>query len=628
MGRGIAQVTAQGGIKAIMFDAAAGGAAKAKAAILDTLKGLVTKGRLTDADVAKTDANLGVAESLSDLKGCHVVVEAVFENLEVKQKLFGELEAVVAPDAILASNTSSIRIASIARALKHRERVCGMHYFNPVPLMKLVEVIRAADTAQWVVAAMTALGQRQTRVPVVVGDTPGFLVNLGGTAIGTEGLRIMQEGRASPAQVDAVMRDTCGFRMGPFELMDLTGIDVNFPARKIIYEGFFHDRRMTPSPYHESLYAAGRLGRKTGGGWYAYDAKGAKIDPGADHATSVAPAASVVVMDPHNTKLTGLLAGDGVRMLGADDGESPILVAPIGKDCTTTAIELDLDPKRTVAVDLTGDTGKRLTVMTAPNADRAVRDAAVALLAKSGTKVTRDQGLARLHRPAHVRHDRQSRLRDGDDRHRLGAGRRHRHDLRPQLPARAPGAGRLAGREGVPRDPGPDAGHHRRRPLSSEPVAAAAGTARAKCDPARLGSAAKGGTRVQLAMTKADLSDIYRDYIACLNKQDWPILGQFVHRGSSLQRRADRAIRLSRDAGGRFSCDSGPLFRHPSADFRTASCSEPSPLRLHAEWNPVWPPCKREKNSRLPKTYSMSFETNGSRKAWSVIDKAAIESQL
>ena len=209
----------------------------------------------------------------------------MFENLEVKQKLFGELEAVVAPDAILASNTSSIRIASIARALKHRDRVCGMHYFNPVPLMKLVEVIRAADTAQWVVAAMTALGKRQTRVPVVVGDTPGFLVNLGGTAIGTEGLRIMQEGRASPRQVDAVMRDTCGFRMGPFELMDLTGIDVNFPARKIIYEGFFHDRRMTPSPYHESLYAAGRLGRKTGGGWYAYDAKGAKVDPGADHAT-------------------------------------------------------------------------------------------------------------------------------------------------------------------------------------------------------------------------------------------------------------------------------------------------------------------------------------------------------
>src|SRR4029453_9165218 len=375
MGRGIAQVTAQGGMKAIMFDAAAGGAAKAKASILETLKALVAKGRLTDADLAKTDANLAVADNLEDLKACHVVVEAVFENLEVKQKLFGELEAVVPAETILASNTSSIRIASIARSLKHSERVCGMHYFNPVPLMKLVEVIRAADTAPWVTDAMMALGKRQTRVPVVVGDTPGFLVNLGGTAIGTEGLRIYQEGRASPSQVDAVMRDTCGFRMGPFELMDLTGIDVNFPARKIIYEGFFHDRRMTPSPYHESLFAAGKLGRKTGGGWYAYDAKGAKVDPGADYVPSVVPAPSAVVMDSHNEKLIQLVVAAGAKTLAIDDGKSPILVAPIGKDATTTAIERNLDPKRTVAVDLTGDANKRVTIMMPPNGDHHVRDA-------------------------------------------------------------------------------------------------------------------------------------------------------------------------------------------------------------------------------------------------------------
>jgi 3-hydroxybutyryl-CoA dehydrogenase len=387
MGRGIAQVTAQGGIRAVLFDAAQGGAAKAKAGILDTLKGLVAKGRLTDADVAKVDANLAVAGKLDDLKVCHVVVEAVFENLDVKQKLFGELEAVVAPDCILASNTSSIRIASIARALKHRDRVCGMHYFNPVPLMKLVEVIRAADTAQWVVDAMAALGKRQTRVPVIVGDTPGFLVNLGGTAIGTEGLRIYQEGRASVAQVDAVMRDACGFRMGPFELMDLTGMDVNFPARNIIYEGFFHDRRMTPSPYHESLYAAGKFGRKTGGGWYAYDAKG-KVDPGADHLPSVPPATAAVVMDSHNEKLVQLVVAAGARTLAADDGKSPILVAPIGKDATTTAIERGLDPKRTVAVDLTGDASKRVTLMMPTNGDHQVRDAAAAMFAKAGTKVT------------------------------------------------------------------------------------------------------------------------------------------------------------------------------------------------------------------------------------------------
>jgi 3-hydroxybutyryl-CoA dehydrogenase len=388
MGRGIAQVTAQGGIKALLFDAAPGGAAKAKAGIVETLKGLVAKGRLTDTDLARTEANLGVADKIEDLKACHVVVEAVFEDLAVKQKLFGELEAVIAPDAILASNTSSIRIASIARSLKHRDRVCGMHYFNPVPLMKLVEVIRAADTAQWVIDAMVALGKRQTRVPVVVGDTPGFLVNLGGTAIGTEGLRIYQEGRAGVSAIDAVMRDSCGFRMGPFELMDLTGLDVNFPARKIIYEGFFHDRRMTPSPYHESLFAAGRLGRKTGGGWYAYDAKGAKVDPGADHLPSVVPAASAVVMDSHNEKLVQLVVAAGAQTLAIDDGKSPILVAPIGKDATTEAIERGLDPRRTVAVDLTGDTAKRITMMMPPGADVAVRDAAAGMFARSGAKVT------------------------------------------------------------------------------------------------------------------------------------------------------------------------------------------------------------------------------------------------
>src|ERR1700749_4295625 len=121
---------------------------------------------------------------------------------------------------------------------------------------------------------MAALGRRQTRVPVIVGDPRVFLVNPGGTAIGTEGLRIYQEGRASVAQVDAVMRDACGFRMGPFELMDLTGIDVTFPARNILYGGFFHDRPMTPSPHHGSLDAAGNLGGKTGRGWDAYDTKG------------------------------------------------------------------------------------------------------------------------------------------------------------------------------------------------------------------------------------------------------------------------------------------------------------------------------------------------------------------
>ncbi|HKU98455.1 MAG TPA: 3-hydroxyacyl-CoA dehydrogenase [Vineibacter sp.] len=388
MGRGIAQVSAQGGIRTIMYDAAPDGAATGKGAIVATMKGLVDKGRLTAEACAAAERNLEVADTLAALAGCHVVIEAVFESLEVKQKLFAELEAVVGETTVIASNTSSIRIASIARSLKRRDRICGLHYFNPVPLMKLVEVIRAAETAPWVVDAMVALGKRQTRVPVVVGDTPGFLVNLGGTAIGTEGLRIYTEGRATPSQVDAVMRDAGGFRMGPFELMDLTGIDVNFPARRIIYEGFFHDRRLTPSPYHESLFHAGKLGRKTGGGWYAYDAKGGKIDPGPDLSVSAASAPKVVAADQASDKVTALLMAAGTTVVAHDDGQSPIIVTPLGDDCTTACVAAGLDPKRTVAIDPTGAIEKRATIMMAPGGDLAARDAVAAALVKAGAKVT------------------------------------------------------------------------------------------------------------------------------------------------------------------------------------------------------------------------------------------------
>jgi 3-hydroxybutyryl-CoA dehydrogenase len=388
MGRGIAQVTAQGGMRTVMYDAAPEGAAAARNAIVAALKGLVGKGRLTAEACETAGQNLVVSDDLRALASCHVVIEAVFEDLAVKQKLFAELEGVVDDTTVIASNTSSIRIASIARSLKRRDRVCGMHYFNPVPLMKLVEVIRAAETAPWVIEAMVALGKRQTRVPVVVGDTPGFLVNLGGTAIGTEGLRIYTEGRATPSQIDAVMRDAGGFRMGPFELMDLTGIDVNFPARRIIYEGFFHDRRMTPSPYHEGLFHAGKFGRKSGGGWYAYDAQGNKVDPGADHTSTAAPATTVVAAGEVSDKVAALFMAGGTKVVAHDDGHSPIVVTPMGDDCTTACVAAGLDFRRTVAIDPTGAIEKRTTLMMAPGGDGAVRDAVTAALVKAGTKVT------------------------------------------------------------------------------------------------------------------------------------------------------------------------------------------------------------------------------------------------
>ena len=388
MGRGIAQVSATGGMDVLMHDAVAGSAEKARAAIVEQLRSLQAKGRMAEADVDAAAARLKVVGSTADLAPCDVVVEAIFEDLEAKRALFRELETALRPEAIIASNTSSIRIASIAAACARRDRVAGLHYFNPVPLMKLFEVIRAAETAPWVVAALTALGRRQGRVPVSVGDTPGFLVNLGGTAIGTEGLRIYQEGVATPAQIDAVMRDACGFRMGPFELMDLTGIDVNFPARRIIYEGFFHDRRMTPSPLHEGMLHAGRLGRKTKGGWYDYDEKGNKIDSGADTAPSAPAASAVVAAEPLPASIAALLRAAGVAIVEKDDGASPIVVAPIGDDCATTVARLGCDRRRTVAVDPTGNVAARATVMSAPGADRGARDGVVAALLKGGAKVT------------------------------------------------------------------------------------------------------------------------------------------------------------------------------------------------------------------------------------------------
>lgn len=388
MGRGIAQIAAQAGLTVNLFDTNPQAVAAARQYLQDTFAKLADKGKISATDAEAFLARVKPCNALEDLASCDMVLEAIVEKLDVKRDLIARLEAIVRPEAIIASNTSSLSITAIAVGAKHPGRVAGYHFFNPVPLMKVVEVIDGLSGDPAIGDALMVLSRRMGHTPVRCKDMPGFIVNHAGRGMNIEGLKVAQEGVASFAEIDNIMREQAGFRMGPFELMDLTGIDVNFPARKIIYEGFFHDRRMTPSPYHESLYAAGKLGRKTGGGWYAYDAKGGKVDPGADHLPSVEPAKSVVIMDTHNQKLVSLVNADGAKMLGADDGKSPILVAPIGKDCTTTAIELGLDPKRTVAVDLTGDTAKRLTIMTAPGADPVVRDSVAALLAKSGAKVT------------------------------------------------------------------------------------------------------------------------------------------------------------------------------------------------------------------------------------------------
>ncbi|MBP6818025.1 MAG: 3-hydroxyacyl-CoA dehydrogenase [Ferrovibrio sp.] len=387
MGRGIAQVGIQGGMQVWLFDAAPGAAAKAAEAIAAQLDSLVAKGRLPADEAAAAKAQLRVADALEQIKEVDLVVEAIIENLEVKQQLFTQLETIVRPDCLLASNTSSLRIAAIARSCQYRERVGGLHFFNPVQLMKLVEVIRAPATSDETVAALVKVGERMGRSPVVVQDSPGFLVNLGGRCFTQEGLRIVSEGVATPSQVDAVMRDCWGFRMGPFELMDLTGIDVNFPVSQIISAGYFHDRRLATAPLHQAMAESGQLGRKTKRGFYAYDDAGRMLAPSPDAASESAPIEKVALAEDDDA-LAELLRELGFSVSNFDDGQSPILCALLGEDVSGYAARRGFDHRRLFALDLTGRLDKRLTLMQAPGAVHALRDGLVAQFNKAGRKVT------------------------------------------------------------------------------------------------------------------------------------------------------------------------------------------------------------------------------------------------
>ncbi|MEW5421411.1 3-hydroxyacyl-CoA dehydrogenase [Amorphus sp. 3PC139-8] len=388
MGQGIAQVALAGGMRAVIFDAKEGAAEAGRGEVFKRIDRLVEKGQLDQAAAETQKGRLSVASSLSDFSGCDTVVEAVVENLDVKRKIFGELEGIVAEDAILATNTSSLPIASIARTCARPGRVAGMHFFNPVPLMRLVEIIEGPATEPAVAEKLAALGERMGRTPVKVKDSPGFLVNLGGRAYYTEALRLLDEGVATPSQIDAILVDCCGFRMGPFALMDLTGMDVNYPVSMIVYEGFLNDRRLATTPHHKLLYEAGRLGRKTRAGHFDYDEKGKLTTPSdADYQPTGMPAATVFLAEPSEA-LAAFCREVGLSVIGADDGISPILGYPIGEDATTYAVRLGLDARRLVAVDLSVNTAKRVTLMTAPGADHAALDGVAEAIVDAGRSVT------------------------------------------------------------------------------------------------------------------------------------------------------------------------------------------------------------------------------------------------
>jgi 3-hydroxybutyryl-CoA dehydrogenase len=380
MGAGIAQSALTAGLKVILHDSSSAALAKARGEVHARIARLAEKGQITADAVADADRRLALAERLDGLAPAQIVIEAIVEQLEPKQRLFAALEDIVSAETVLATNTSSIPIAAIARVCRHRERVCGLHFFNPVPLMRLVEVIRAADTSERTVERALALAERLGKTAVKVKDVPGFLVNLLGRAYLTEALHIQHEGVAPVATIDRIMREAAGFRMGPFELMDLTGIDINFPATRVVYEGFQHDPRLKTTILHESLFMAGQLGRKTGRGFHEYgpgratSASTGSDEPGTAPAGAPPPAAWVAE-EAHGFNL---LAERGVKLVPAEQAEV-ILVSPAGEDATTVAARLRLDPTRVVAVDFLGMEKSFLTLMAPVGGDAAARKLATFL---------------------------------------------------------------------------------------------------------------------------------------------------------------------------------------------------------------------------------------------------------
>jgi 3-hydroxybutyryl-CoA dehydrogenase len=391
MGRGIAQLFASSGQQVLIHDTRTEAIEDAISFNRNLLQRAVAKGKISEDEFDAIMQRMQPANDLKALKDCDLVIEAIVELVDVKQKLFGQLEALVREDCVLATNTSSLSVTRIASTCAHPQRVAGFHFFNPVPLMKIVEVVRGERTDDNVVQNLVNLAEQAGHFAAITPDTPGFLVNHAGRAFGTEALRILSEGVATPAQIDRILRDGPGFRMGPFELFDLTGLDVSHAVMESVYEQFYHDSRYTPSFIAAQRVAAGLLGRKTGQGFYRYQ-DGQKIEP-------QEPVIETVIVerpfwlhseDPTlRANVAAVLTAGGVTL---EQGPAPsvkaiCLITPLGDDCTTALTHLQLPAARTLALDCLADWDKRRTLMRQPATDPSLVAQARQALSADGVPV-------------------------------------------------------------------------------------------------------------------------------------------------------------------------------------------------------------------------------------------------
>ena len=397
MGRGIAQLFAQCGCEVRLHDSQPEATAAALHEIGKTFARLAEKGKLSSEQAQAAQARISAATELGALADCELVIEAIVERLDAKRALFQNLEGIVGPDAVLATNTSSLSVTAIAAACSRPQRVAGIHFFNPVPLMKVVEVVRGARSDERVVARLIELVRAAGHRPVVAADTPGFLVNHAGRGYGTEALKALGEGVADVVTIDRILREQVrfggnGFRLGPFELLDLTALDVSHPVMESIYRQFYDEPRFRPSVITAQRLAGGLLGRKSAEGFYRY------VD-GKQEVPEEAPVPAAGALPPvwlppggREAALAATAAGLGATVETGDraSARALILLAPLGLDATAAAA--GFDATRAVAVDTLFDHApgscQRRVLMPTPATRPEFVDAARALFAADGATVS------------------------------------------------------------------------------------------------------------------------------------------------------------------------------------------------------------------------------------------------
>ena len=391
MGRGIAQIMATGGMQVLLFDTNDGAAEAGREFAERMILRAAEKGTLDDKDAQEAVGRLKVITSLSDFTNADLVIEAVLEDLDVKRQVFSSLEEIVSEDCVLATNTSSLSVAAIAAALDHPQRFAGFHFFNPVPLMKVVEVVNGVETTPKTAEILVSVASRAGHEPVRAKDTPGFLVNHAGRGLNTEGVRIISEGIADFAGVDDLLREGGpNFRMGPFELMDTTGLDVSHPVMESIYKQFYEEPRFRPGPMTRQRAAAGLHGRKTGRGFYSYEDNKKVPSTPPDLPETLPEAVWISNAEPAGREMLAAALADVVEI---DDGQKPstrslCLFTPIGRDVTSASVAEGIEAERSFAVDTMFGLEGRRTLMGSPISDPDLRDMVHAALAADDHAVT------------------------------------------------------------------------------------------------------------------------------------------------------------------------------------------------------------------------------------------------